>query len=270
MADVFYLAMRFQWIVLACVLSLACLAQQRGRGGRRVRFDAAEAREGRDIYNRSCTMCHGLDGAAGDRAPALGAQRRYLRATTEELHDAIKNGIKGTNMPASPAMAEGDIRKVTAFIHSLRATAVDLDVPGDAAAGQALFQGKAGCAKCHMVNGQGGILGPDLSNLGAERSLAAIRESLTIAKPTPPRGFQPVTVTTVAGKRIEGLMKNQHNTSFQILGLDEKLYLLTAGEVREMSYGKTSLMPTGVEKRMNEAEFQNLLAYLSRLARSRR
>ena len=36
-------------------------------------------------------MCHGLDGAAGDRAPALGAQRRYLRRTGPELFDAIKN-----------------------------------------------------------------------------------------------------------------------------------------------------------------------------------
>ena len=35
-----------------------------------------------------------LHAAAGDRAPALGAQRRYLRSTTEELYDAIKNGIK--------------------------------------------------------------------------------------------------------------------------------------------------------------------------------
>jgi cytochrome c oxidase cbb3-type subunit III len=36
-------------------------------------------------------------------------------------------------------------------------------IAGDAAAGEALFYGRAGCAACHEVNGRGGITGPDLS-----------------------------------------------------------------------------------------------------------
>jgi hypothetical protein len=77
-------------------------------------------------------------------------------------------------------------------------------------------------------------------------------------------------VTTVRGTVIEGLVKNQHNTSFQILGRDEKLHLLTAEEIRTMTFGEKSLMPAGVDKRMGATDFQDLLAYLSRLARSRR
>jgi putative heme-binding domain-containing protein len=244
-------------------------AQARRRGSRSVRFDAAEAALGRQIYNRSCTMCHGLDGAAGDRAPALGAQRRYLRATSDELLDAVRNGIKGTGMPASPLPA-ADLGKIVAYIHSLRATAVDLDVPGNPADGQRIFQTKGNCVKCHMVNGRGGILGPDLSNVGAERSLAAIRQALTVAKPTPPRGFQPVKVITVAGQTIEGIVRNQHNTSFQILGLDEKLHLLTAEQIKEITFQPKSLMPAAFDKILTPPELQNLLAYLSRQARSRR
>src|SRR5215469_1245956 len=49
------------------------------------------AAEGRDIFNRICTECHGHDGAGGDRAPALAANaRRYLRTTDNELFDAIE------------------------------------------------------------------------------------------------------------------------------------------------------------------------------------
>jgi len=243
-------------------------APQARRGGR-TRFDVAEARAGQEIYNRSCTMCHGLNGASGDRAPALGATRRYLRSTSQELFDAIKNGIRGTGMPGSP-LPPADVNKLVAYIHSLRATAVDLDVPGDPAAGRRLFETKGNCAKCHMVSGQGGILGPDLSNIGAERSLAAIREALTVPKPVPPRGFQPVTVTTTAGRTIEGLVKNQHNTSFQILGNDEKLHLLTAQQIRQITFQTKSIMPANADKTLTAAELQDLLAFLSRQARSRR
>src|SRR5262249_49131087 len=78
--------------------------------------------EGRDIFNRSCTACHGLDGVAGDRGPALGARRRYMRRTDEQIFDAIQNGIPGTLMPAS-SMPEADIRKVVAYLRSLRSPA---------------------------------------------------------------------------------------------------------------------------------------------------
>jgi putative heme-binding domain-containing protein len=245
-------------------------AQTRGRdGGYRLRFDAADAKAGQEVYNRSCTMCHGLNGEAGDRAPALGAQRRYLRVTGDELFDAIKNGIKGTAMPASP-LPDGDVRKVVAYIHSLRATAFDVEVDGSAENGQRVFETKGNCAKCHMVGGRGGILGPDLSNVGAERSLAAIKEALTVAKPVPPRGFQPVRVTTVSGATAEGLVKNQHNTSFQILGMDEKLHLLTSEQIKDITFETKSIMPVDATKKMTAAEFQDLMAYLSRQARSRR
>src|SRR5579862_7737090 len=56
---------------------------------------------GRELYNASCTSCHGLDGTAGDRAPALAAARRYVRSSDDDLFAAIKNGIPGTAMPPS-------------------------------------------------------------------------------------------------------------------------------------------------------------------------
>ncbi len=38
--------------------------------------------------------------------------------------------------------------------------------PGNAAAGEAVFTGKGGCAACHQVNARGGLIGPDLSTAG--------------------------------------------------------------------------------------------------------
>jgi putative heme-binding domain-containing protein len=221
---------------------------------------------GREIYNRSCTMCHGKDGDAGDRGPALAARRRYLRSTEQQLFDAIKQGIPGTLMPSSP-LPEADIAKMVAFIRSLRATAIETPVTGNPAAGQTVFLGKGGCSTCHMVNGRGGLVGPDLSNIGAERSLRYLSEALTTPRPHIPAGYQPVELVTTAGERLRGTLKNEHNFSLQILDQSGRLHLLTRDEVRSITYGTRSPMPTGFNQTLTPSEFDNVVAYLSRLAR---
>ena len=52
--------------------------------------------------------------------------------------------------------------------------AAQLVVAGDRDLGKQLFFGKGRCSGCHMIRGQGGLLGPDLSNVGA---IARLRKS---------------------------------------------------------------------------------------------
>jgi cytochrome c oxidase cbb3-type subunit 3 len=222
--------------------------------------------QGREIYNRSCTMCHGQDGTAGDRGPALAARRRYLRTSERDLFDAIKHGIAGTLMPASP-LPDADVSKIVSYIRSLRATAIDAPVEGNVAHGRQIFDGKGRCGECHMVNGRGGLLGPDLSNIAGERSVQFLRESLTQAKPHISQGYQPVKVVTTDGRSIRGILKNEHNFSLQILDTNNKLHLLLRSEIRNIEYEKQSLMPSDYDKTLTAAELNDLLAFLSRQGR---
>jgi putative heme-binding domain-containing protein len=222
--------------------------------------------QGREIYNRSCTMCHGQNGTAGDRGPALAERRRYLRTTEADLFDAIKRGIAGTLMPASP-LPDADISKMVAYIRSLRATAIDAPVQGDSAHGRQVFEGKGRCTECHMLNGRGGLVGPDLSNIAAERSVRFLEESLTKPKPHIPRGYQPVRAITADGQEIRGVLKNEHNFSLQLLDIKGKLHLLSRSEIREIEYEQQSLMPTNYDKTLSAKELNDLLAFLSRQGR---
>lgn len=224
--------------------------------------------DGRNLFNRNCTMCHGVDGAVGDRAPAMAGTRRFLRNTDESLYEAVRHGISGTMMPGTK-LPDGDVWRIVAYIRSLRATAFDDFVAGDAANGRRIFETQAGCAKCHMVDGRGGVLGPDLSDVGGSRRLAQIREALVEEPPHIPRGYQPATITLASGQRIEGLIRNENNFSLQVLGFDNKLHMLTREGVR-VDYRDKSLMPRGWDKKLSADEMQDLLAYLSRQARSRR
>src|ERR1700682_6452547 len=139
---------------------------------------------GRKLYNNTCTMCHGADGAEGDRAPALAASRRYFRLSEAAIFDSIKKGIPGTAMPAS-GLPDNDVWRVVAFIRNIRGTASDNIVPGDVENGRRVFEGKGGCSACHMIRGQGGLIGPDLSSIGAELTLTSLRDSLVTSRPIP-------------------------------------------------------------------------------------
>lgn len=225
--------------------------------------------EGRRIYNQTCTTCHGLDGAGGDRGPALVGNRRYLRSNDQELFDAIQGGIPGTMMPPAGLPQEA-VWKVVAFVRSLRATAYDAPVKGDLARGEKLFWGKGQCGQCHGIGGKGGLLGPDLSNAGGQRTLNFLREALTKAKPRPPRGYQPVRVVTGEGQTLTGILKNEDNFSLQLLDAGRKLRLFERSELRELVYETKSLMPADYDKKLAPQELEDLLAFLSRQAAERR
>ena len=262
-------------VVVALALAIASLpaaSQRRNRPPARElpiqALDEAEVAQGRLLYNRSCTTCHGLDGTEGDRAPALGAARRYLRTSDEALSDAIQNGIGGTLMPPF-ALPAAEVRKLVAYIQSLRSAAFVTGVKGDSAHGAEIFWGKGECGRCHMIAGRGDILGPDLSNIGAERRLSLLRDALIKERPLIERGYQPVRVKTHEGLILEGIVKNENNFSLQLLDLDRKLHLFNRDELAEVTYAPRSLMPSNYDERLTPAELQDLLAFLSRQVRNK-
>jgi len=235
------------------------------------------AAEGRDIFNRVCTECHGHDGAGGDRAPALAANaRRYLRTTDRELFDAIEDGIANTLMPPS-GLSATDAWKVTAFIRGLRASAFDMPEKGDVARGEQVFWGKGGCGECHMIHGKGGLTGPDLSSLANRRKIGSIRDALTKAQHRVATDgghhdssleassrYQQVRIVTRDGKTVSGVVSNEDSFSLQVLGSDNAIHSFNRDDLRTVEYQSKSVMPTDYDRRLTPDEFQDLLAFLSR------
>jgi alcohol dehydrogenase (cytochrome c) len=134
--------------------------------------------------------------------------------------------------------------------------------PGDAAAGERFFGGKGNCASCHMVRGRGGILGPDLSDFGHDRTASQIEKVLREQRALPAAApYQSVTVHLRSGETIRGIAKNESRFDLQLLDVKGNLHLLRKDQVAEMGHEK-SLMPK-LEASANE--IRDLAAYLSRL-----
>jgi putative heme-binding domain-containing protein len=235
--------------------------------------------EGRGLYNSTCTSCHGANGAAGEFGPGLAIPgRSYARTTDSQIFDAVKTGIAGTPMPAHASKLNDDqIWKVTAYVRGLRGTAIDAPSPGDVAAGEVVFWSKGDCGSCHMVKGRGSIVGPDLSQLASLRKTNSIIDALTKEQHQVygPGGAQPhaltplpvwrvVRVTTANGKSVRGVLRNEDSFSLQVMGLDQQLHLFDRSRVKVV-YEPKGLMPTDYDKRLSKMEFDNLLAYLTRL-----
>src|SRR5581483_10797779 len=167
---------RLAFLTVAALLPLAAQHEQEGKPPNPALRNPQSIEAGRKLFSGGCAACHGAEGQGG-RGPNL-RERIYWHPVDEEtLYRVIQKGIPAGGMPAA-GLNEDQTWQVVAFVRSLTAPAIETVVPGDAAAGEAVFWGKAGCGECHSIRGRGGKLGPDLTNAGATRPLPQLRQDI--------------------------------------------------------------------------------------------
>ncbi|HEU0005541.1 MAG TPA: c-type cytochrome [Terriglobia bacterium] len=221
--------------------------------------DKAAVEAGRAQFNSGCAVCHGPTGQGG-RGSRLADIERVQKMPDARMFEVIKEGVAGTQMPPS-SLSDTQIWQLVSFIRSLNLSAVEQDVPGDAAAGETLFLSGGQCSGCHMIRGRGGLIGPDLSDVGARRSADKLRKSIETPDAFIEPGYAKVEAVTQDGRRISGAAKNNSNHSIQILDAQGKFHFLLKKDLKSLIHYKRSLMPT---PSLSESEKQNLLAFLSR------
>ena len=223
--------------------------------------DSAAIRAGAALYGQRCGACHGSD-ARGGEAPDLTKSGLVVTGAAKDLFGTIRNGIRGTEMPPL-ALPDEQIWQIVAYLYSIARPGMGAPVGGDVAAGRQVFE-QAGCGGCHMIAGKGGFLGPDLSGVALRRFTSQIREEILHPAGSVPFGFQPVRLVMKQGRVITGLLKNEDNFSVQILKPDGGFALMAREMVGEMLIEPATLMPEGFDKKLDEKQLQNLLAYLDR------
>jgi len=261
---------------LAVFLGAFCLFGQQKELKNPSAGDAAAIHEGESLFRANCSFCHGFDARGGGRGPDLTQGRWTHGSSDQSVFRTISQGVPGTEMPANP-FEDSEIWALISYIRSVSAGAVP-PLNGDPTAGEHLFFGKQKCAQCHMVKGRGGHLGPDLSRVGAARSLAYLTESirqpnkeLSLGYTDPnnhygiPLEYDTVIVVTHDGRRITGVAKNEDAFSIQLLGSDDALHLLLKRDLREVKHERRSLMPTYTSEMLDPTELQDLLAFLAGL-----
>jgi putative heme-binding domain-containing protein len=135
---------------------------------------------------------------------------------------------------------------------------------GNPIRGQNIFQGKGGCVGCHRVVDTGSRTGPDLTEIGKERTLAYLEQSLTDpdADVLPQNRYY--RVVTNDGKTITGRLLNIDTFTVQILDTHEQLQSLQKSDLRESGFLEKSPMPS-YRTRLTPEERNDVIAYLASL-----
>jgi cytochrome c oxidase cbb3-type subunit III len=217
---------------------------------------------GAAMFRTRCAGCHGPD-AHGYLGPDL-TGFWFAGGTDDRMFDIVRKGVPGTEMPpADPQrVLDKEIWQVLAYVRTLGAVPPAAPT-GDAANGERVF--RANCGSCHMVNGRGGQLGPDLSRIGSGRPRAGLHAKVRGTTDFIRPGYEAVTLVTREGERIRGVKKNEDEFSIQIMDTRERLQGFLKSNLTELTLETQSLMPVYGPDRLNDRDLEDLLRYLTTL-----
>jgi len=254
--------------LMAAILS-ACAAAVYAHASRPPAHpDDQQIAEAKKTFEATCAGCHGLDGRGGERGPNIATRQEVVRKRDTELLKILRNGIPASGMPSFAGLGNAKLAAMLVYLRSLQGKGPGAAIPGNPTAGEALFFGAAHCSDCHMVQGKGGFIGPDLSVYAAASSVDEIKQAIVSPggrDPSRARGL--VTITLRDGKHLQGIIRNEDNFSVQVQSLDGGFHLVQKSEVGEITRSKESLMPADYGKTLSPTQLDDLVSYLMIAAR---
>lgn len=245
--------------------------------------DPTAVSAGKTLYEQTCQSCHGAE-ATGDRGPALNGSYKHGSQDTD-LYQSIRMGIPGTQMPGFSFLPTDSVWKIITYLRTLDESRNNSQekVAGNIVAGEKLFFGKAGCARCHEVNGRGGVFAGDLSAIGTN-SAAYLRGWIespgTQGAPAeapaanksnrgggggndgPLAGLTEV-IATREGEHLQGVRIADDRFTLLIRDTSGTVRRFETSQLLEQHEDRRPFMPDDYGKTLTPSELQDLTAYLS-------
>jgi cytochrome c oxidase cbb3-type subunit 3 len=235
--------------------------------------NTTELEKGKQLFLGMCSRCHGVEGGGGE-GPNLNRPVLSRAPDDQALTAVIRDGIPDRGMPRVRRFTDAELHAMVIYVRSLsRNTAVTLT--GSPEKGKAVYQ-RSGCSSCHIINGEGGNLGPELTSIGAHRAPDYLRQAIVDPAATLPRGvmafpghgfseFLPVRVVTRDGREERGLRVNEDSFTIQVKDTGGEIHSFRKADLQNLDkqIGQ-SLMPD-YKSKVAGADLDDLVAYLSSL-----
>ncbi len=224
---------------------------------------SADLAAGQRIFGAQCAWCHGTEGTGGT-GPVL--QRATLRHAPDDrtLIQIVRSGIPGTEMPGFLlSLTETTAWQTAAYVRSL-GRAKPSPIPGDAQRGAAAYS-SLGCDTCHVVSGRGGILGPELTNIGALRGPSHLRESIVTPEASHPPAYLVVRAVTKDRGEVRGTRVAEDVFWVHIRDVAGTVHALQKTSLERLERELTATLMPSYAGRLSDSALDDLVAYLASL-----
>ena len=152
-------------------------------------------------------------------------------------------------------------------ISTVVATAAPLAIPdlsgGDPGRGRTIFRGdQARCAQCHVFRGEGGKVGPDLTDF-ASKGRAEIYRSIAAPSAAIEPDYTTYTVATREGQVLSGIVRAEGPEEIKVTDTNARAATVRRDQIQEIRPSATSIMPPGLAGALGDSAVRDLIAYLT-------
>ncbi|MFC4874087.1 PVC-type heme-binding CxxCH protein [Negadavirga shengliensis] len=196
---------------------------------------------------------------------------RYLqsRAGDDEVKAAMQRLLAKVNQGKSEAFYQQLILAVEQQLpgrpenQDLEKWQTLLDGQGDQERGRRVFFSQTAlCATCHAVNGRGGDLGPDLTNVGKSKDRRGLISSLLLPSQEISPEWQGWYIKLSDGTYYEGRQIDVGNDDIKLYTQAKGFISVDKKDIADYGMSAFSLMPDGLEQRLTDQDLKDLLAFL--------
>jgi putative heme-binding domain-containing protein len=124
---------------------------------------------------------------------------------------------------------------------------------------------KSQCLKCHRLGDQGERTGPELTGLGSRFSRIHIAESILEPSRSIAPSFGTLAVVLTDGRPLAGVKIAVTETTLTLVDNQAQKHVISKVDIDQQKPSTQSTMPEGLEKRLSEEEFVDLVALLASL-----
>ncbi len=232
------------------------------------------------MNKKSCLGCHQLNDEGGRIGPSL--NRSSFNYKPEWLYAWISNpqSFRPDSRMPNLGLEPKEARAITSFLLSFQPEDEDeeFEIPedwkqylsdiGNSKRGEEIFNdpdGIANCAKCHLVNNVGGVVGPELSFVGTSRTREFLLESILDPSAVISSGYKTMMILTKERKFITGIKKNEDDAGFYLVNKEGKKIYIPKNIIKKSKTQKISTMPSNFKDLLGSQDIKDVIAYLETL-----
>jgi putative heme-binding domain-containing protein len=139
---------------------------------------------------------------------------------------------------------------------------------GNRTRGEKIYhQAALACTTCHAIKGQGGVIGPDLSSIGASAPADYLIEAILEPSKKIKEGYRMSMITLKKGDVVAGAIVSEDQNVVVVRNAVGHETRVPKATIQSRETSSVSMMPSGLTASLRADEFIDLIAYLTSLGK---